>query len=110
MNTTATDSNSDLARSVYETALRETESFRENNIGAGLAYLLGAILTDCPNAMRVECERDAGHDAFIALLTNAFPPNHAIWTFVRGDKLFPSTSWIARVVRSQYVASPSREF
>jgi hypothetical protein len=35
-----------LLRDLYETAYNGTECFEEENIGADLAYLMGAVLND----------------------------------------------------------------
>ncbi|MEI6236579.1 MAG: hypothetical protein WCT04_26270 [Planctomycetota bacterium] len=75
----------DLARSVFEAVFHETESFREGNVGADLAYLMGAILKNTPNDVRLDCEHEGGHEGILAALTDSFPSEHAVWTFVHRD-------------------------
>ena len=85
MSTSSADSIRDLALSIFETVLRETESLREQNVGADLAYLLGAILKNNPGSVQLECESDGGHETILAVLTEAFPPSHEVWTFIQRD-------------------------
>jgi len=70
-----------LAQLVYETAFQGTESFRENDIGADLAYLLGAILSGgkvdwSPELFPVK------PPALLAILTPAFPADSSLWKHI----------------------------
>ncbi|MEI6236311.1 MAG: hypothetical protein WCT04_24910 [Planctomycetota bacterium] len=85
MRTGSSDEVGDLACSVYEAVFRETESFRDGNVGADLAYLLGAILKNTPNDVRLDCENEGAHEGILAALTDAFLPEHAVWKFVQRD-------------------------
>jgi hypothetical protein len=85
MSTSSADSIRELALTIFETVLRETESLREQNVGADLAYLLGAILTNNASCNHLDCERDGGHEAILAVLADTFPPSHEVWTFIQRD-------------------------
>ncbi len=85
MSDDSSDTSRNLALTVYETVFRETESFRENNIGVDLAYLLGAIFKNTPDGVRLECENGGGHEGILSVLTDAFPPSHSVWKFVQRD-------------------------
>lgn len=97
-----------LALSVYETVFRETESFRENNVGVDLAYLLGAILKNTPNDARLECESDGGHEGILSVLTDAFPPSHSVWAFVQHDS--PVVSDCSPPARRSRKTAPKVDF
>jgi len=61
-----------LIRELYKTTYHETESFEEQNIGADLAYLVGAIVNDCvciwpPN------------EPLVQVLKKRFPKEHRLW-------------------------------
>lgn len=105
MSTSSSDTVRDLALSVYETVFRETESFRESNVGVDLAYLLGAILKNTPDDAWLECASDGGHEGILAVLTNAFPQSHSVWTFVRRET--PVEPAVARRTRT---AAPRVDF
>ena len=97
MSTESFEQMRELALSVYETVFRETESFRENNVGADLAYLLGAILKNNPVEAWLVCESNGHHDAILSALTDAFPPSHPVWTFIqREPSVVPACSASAR--------------
>lgn len=64
---------------VYQTVLEATESFEMQNVGANLAYLLGAL------AQGKTCEWSFGRKAarpWIGLLRELFPADHFIWAHV----------------------------
>ena len=68
-----------LLREVYEAVYNEVESFEEENIGADLAYLLGAMLEgSC-------CDWDADRP-FVKLLRGHFPQRHSIWGYVHLER------------------------
>ena len=97
MSTESSDHVRQLALSVYETVFREAESFQEANVGADLAYLLGAILKNAPDEARLECERNGRHEAILSALTDAFPPSHPVWTFIQSEPpVIPTCSTPAR--------------
>jgi len=85
MSTESFEQMHELALSVYEKVFRETESFRENNVGADLSYLLGAILKNNPVEAWLVCESNGGHEAILSALTEAFPPSHPVWTFIQRE-------------------------
>lgn len=60
---------------VYSSVNSEVESFEEQNIGADLAYLFGAILNDA----YVEWESDR---PFVKILKKIFKPEEYVWDFV----------------------------
>ena len=85
MSTESSEQMRELALSVYETVFRETESFRENNVGVDLAYLLGAILKNSPSENWLDCVSDGGHEEILSVLSDAFPPSHSVWTFIQRE-------------------------
>ena len=87
MSTESSEQMRELALSVYETVFRETESFRENNVGVDLAYLLGAILKNSPSENWLDCVSDGGHEEILSVLSDDFPPSHSVWTFIQRDSL-----------------------
>ena len=108
MSASSSDTVRDLALSVYETVFRETESFEENNVGADLAYLLGAILKNTPNEDRFECERDGRHEVILSVLTDTFPPGHSVWAFVQRDS--PDVPDCSAPARRSRKPAPEVEF
>ncbi|MBE7465989.1 MAG: hypothetical protein HS116_21140 [Planctomycetes bacterium] len=77
-----------LAREVFEAAYEARDSFREEHLGADLAYLLGAIV-DYRNFedAHVDWTRDAyGEESpeLLAILKEKFPNrHHQVWEFIR---------------------------
>lgn len=65
-----------LAASIYTTVFERAESFEEQNIGADLAYLMGAILTEKHVEFGVT-------RPLMLILVNEYPPEHSVWTYVR---------------------------
>ena len=65
-----------LAASIYELVFKRTESFEEQNIGADLSYLMGAILTEKHVEFGVT-------RPLMLILANEYPPEHSVWTYVR---------------------------
>lgn len=76
-----------LAHEVWEKVFCETDSFRENNIGADLAYLMGAIIDlrfpdDSFVDWSPEGYGDDGPPALLGILKERFPADHAVWEFI----------------------------
>jgi hypothetical protein len=76
-----------LAVAVYETAFAAFESFREQNVGADLAYLMAAILA--PGSDFVDWTRDAMDTVppLLGALRAKFPEDSQLWQFIRLDTL-----------------------
>jgi len=69
-----------LAREVYATIEHGTESLEADNLGADLAYLLGAILRGDSG-----CAWD--HDRpLVRLLRQHFADGHAVWRYAHVDE------------------------
>ena len=85
MSMSSPDDVRDLALSVYDTIFRGTESFRENNVDADLAYLLGAIVKNSPSEIWLDCVSDDGHEVILSALSDTFPPSHSVWEFIQRD-------------------------
>jgi hypothetical protein len=69
-----------LALDAYNAVVDATESLEEQNVGADLAYLMGAILGD------TSCEWPKGRP-IMRILRTAFPSKrHAIWKHAKEDK------------------------
>ncbi len=64
----------DTAISVYDAVVDETESLEEENIGANLAYLLGALLKGTRFEAHVLI-----HGPFLFMLKNGLGPHHKVW-------------------------------
>jgi hypothetical protein len=64
-----------LLRELYETAHNETESFEQEDVGADLAYLMGAVLEDS------HCSWEADRP-LVRLLREHLPSSHAAWEFI----------------------------
>lgn len=67
----------DLLKELYETCYENTDSFVDGDppIGADLAYLMGAILTD--DEVRWEEERQT-----VEFLRDIFGSDHPLWEYV----------------------------
>lgn len=77
-----------LARTVFDAVFDSHESFREDNIGADLAYLIGAILSLDPTDY-VDWTKDMYEDGPPVLLETlwmCFESSHAVWNFIRLDE------------------------
>lgn len=73
-----------LAREIFQVLVHETETFREDNVGADLAYLMGAILDpsgeefvdwrpcSCPQA-----------PTLLTLLREHFDATHSLWSHIK---------------------------
>ena len=72
----------ELAVKVYDHVLQSAGSFEEEDIGADLAYLMGAIL----KSGYVEFDDDRRILEVLAYLEGngdrVFPPEHVLWTFI----------------------------
>lgn len=64
-----------LIRKVYRWVIDNTETFEEQNIGADLAYLLGAI------SKNSQCEWDDDRP-FLEVLGEGFKSRHVVWSFI----------------------------
>lgn len=64
-----------LIRELYKAVYHETESFEKKNIGADLAYLVGAIVNDSI------CIWPA-NEPLLQLLMKNFPKTHQLWTYL----------------------------
>lgn len=73
-----------LARDVFEIFSKEFESFREDDIGNDLAYLMGAILdnTDKRDSF-VDWSKNFVTPFVLTILREYFPKKHAVWKFIR---------------------------
>ena len=64
-----------LLRELYETVHNETESFEQEDVGADLAYLMGAVLED--SHCRWEADRP-----LVRLLRKHLPVSHVAWEYI----------------------------
>ena len=69
-----------LIGEVYQTVFEGTESFEVENVGADLAYVLGAIAKDS------FCEFSLKNSAFIRILLNKFKKSHPVWKYTKLSK------------------------
>ena len=68
----------ELIAEVYRKAFDTHESFEATEIGAGLAYLFGAIAVGNPGGV------DYNDNLMLANFLQAnFPPQHEVWYFVQ---------------------------
>lgn len=73
-----------LAAEVFDQVFEACESFRENNIGADLAYLMGAIVDPAAKESYVDWSSElAEQPALIEVLRTKFLPHHHVWQFIR---------------------------
>lgn len=72
-----------LINEVFDAVFDRCETFREDNVGADLAYLLGAISD--PKGSFVDWSKDAydGHNQLYTILILHFPPRHDVWKFIK---------------------------
>ena len=77
------DEKAELALSVFDTLYDETETFREENIGADLAYLMGAIL-DTGEESYVDWSTEAYGEppALLEILRRTFPHACPVWNYI----------------------------
>jgi len=72
-----------LAREVFDKVYDARESFRVNDLGADVAYLLGAILDpEDQGRSWVDWTLGATRPDTVALFKEVFPPNHGVWKFI----------------------------
>lgn len=64
-----------VAHDLFVRAWEHFETFREHDIGAKLAYLMGAILTD-------DVSRHREKSVFIEWLKTKYSESHLIWKYV----------------------------
>lgn len=69
----------ELAREVFDTVCNETLKFRENNLGANLASLMGAIVGF--EHSFVDWDLD-GCSQTLSLFVRIFPANHQVWNYI----------------------------
>ena len=77
----------DLALKVFDIVYNETETFREENIGADLAYLMGAIL-DTGKESYVDWSTEVyGEEppALLEILKRSFPRHAPVWNYIIVD-------------------------
>ncbi len=79
-----------LANTVFDCVFANCETFREDNVGADLAYLLGAI-TDLhnPNDSFVDWSVEGYGKTpprLLEIIRREFPLEHDVWRFVKGVK------------------------
>ena len=77
----------DLALKVFDTVYNETETFREENIGADLAYLMGAIL-DTGEDSYVDWSSEVYAEekpTLLEILKKGFPRKAPIWNYIIVD-------------------------
>jgi hypothetical protein len=73
-----------LAKNVFDCVYERHDFFREDNIGADLAYLMGAILDDPKEDPFVEWSPEAGYvSPLLPELRQEFAPDHILWQFIR---------------------------
>jgi hypothetical protein len=76
----------DLALKVFDTAYNETETFREENIGADLAYLMGAILdTGEESYVDWSSEVYGEEPSALQILKRSFPEHSTLWNYILLD-------------------------
>ena len=69
----------ELAFDVYMRVYEATESFETGNIGSGVAYLMGAILS--PHAEFVQWSEGEERD-ILKVVRREFLPGHKVWSFI----------------------------
>lgn len=73
-----------LALEVYDIVFKAFESFREQNIGADLAYLMGAILDGPGSYVDWSNDYDDGETPpLLPLLREHFPEKHEVWHYIQ---------------------------
>jgi hypothetical protein len=70
----------ELLKCLYQTVYQQTESLEQGDVGADLAYLMGAIL----NQSRCEWPEDR---PLVQLLRHHFDPRHRIWKFIELEEM-----------------------
>lgn len=81
---TVATSNLSLAREVFNAMFQEHETFHDDDLGAYLAYLMGAIIAEPDEQSSIDLFMDSeqGDVEFLAALKRLFPVGHAVWKFV----------------------------
>lgn len=75
-----------LARDVFNIVFDEVDSFKENDVGKDLAYLLGAILDDTDKVDTfVDWNADGmpEHPIVLTILQTNYALGHSVWKFIR---------------------------
>jgi hypothetical protein len=75
-----------LAKEIFDAVFNHFDTFRDDNIGADLAYLLGAIL--CDDDANVDwTEENYGNSGEVPkFIEESFPKDHPVWGFIVTDK------------------------
>jgi hypothetical protein len=69
----------ELLQELYRVMYKRTDSFERDNIGADLAYLMGAIVSD-------NCCIWPHSRPLVRILQDNFPVNHKIWDHLGLDQ------------------------
>ncbi len=77
----------DLALKVFNNVYNETETFREENMGADLAYLMGAILDTGEESYADWSSEVYGEEppALLEILKRSFPEDSSLWNYILCD-------------------------
>jgi hypothetical protein len=78
----------ELAQEIFDLVYREVETFREKNIGADLAYLLGAIVDTTEETSSVDWGLAYGDERpyLLDLFERLLPADHLVWQFIERDE------------------------
>ncbi len=71
-----------LARDVGSKVFDATEVFRDDNVGADLAYLLIAIHDNKPDSF-VDWSEESRKSALHVILEKEFAADHPVWRYIR---------------------------
>lgn len=75
-----------LAREVFDTVYENIETFRDNNLGANLCYLLGAIMGShtCPSDPEFVdwSPEHSDCDPTLKIFRELFKPDHPVWDYI----------------------------
>jgi hypothetical protein len=72
-----------LAEEIFSAVFDHHDTFRDDEIGADLAYLLGAIV--CGDHVDWT-EESYGHSGVLpCFISESFAPNHVVWNFILTD-------------------------
>lgn len=74
----------DLGAEVYQTVYAHTDTVRENDLGADVFYLLGAILSEDQSQV-VDWSDGGANTATLAFFQAHFPPGHPVWAYIITD-------------------------
>lgn len=71
-----------LVGEVFQAVYQRTESFERDNVGAYLAYLLGAICSGAGEGVEFSKPFTREQEGFLAMLHDSFPAEHDVWQFI----------------------------